>query len=578
MKDQVILYEARAGQWLRFQNPRQVIQADRLDAVSPALQQVEQLAQRQGWTAAGFISYEAAPAFDAALVTRPADAFPLLWFGLYDAPEVIKLPAGPPSFALNWSPSISRPAYNRAIARIKNAIAQGDTYQVNFTFRLQTPFSGDAWQLFLQLARAQRANYAAFVDTGRFALCSASPELFFALDGDRLVSRPMKGTAARGTTLADDERQAAWLRDSVKNRAENVMIVDMIRNDMGRVARFGSVRVPRLFEVEKYPTVWQMTSTVSAATTAPLSQIMAVLFPCASITGAPKPQTMRIIKELETTPRRIYTGCIGYFTPERRAQFNVAIRTVLVDRAEERGEYDVGGGIVWDSDSGAEYGECQTKARVLTERRPEFSLLETLLWTPGEGYFLLAHHLRRLFASALYFDFPADLNAIDMELCAAARSFPPRPHRVRLLVDRHGSVTVQPFVLAETAPAAPARIKLAVEPVDSSNPFLYHKTTHRQVYERARADCPHCDDVLLCNERGEITETCIANVVVELEGSLFTPPVSSGLLAGTFRDWLLAQGKIKERVITVDEVKQSQKIYLINSIRKWREAILKVAE
>jgi para-aminobenzoate synthetase/4-amino-4-deoxychorismate lyase len=234
----------------------------------------------------------------------------------------------------------------------------------------------------------------------------------------------------------------------------------------------------------------------------------------------------------------------------------------------------VGGGIVWDSETGDEYVECQTKARVLTEHRPMFSLLETMLWTPDAGFFLLDYHLRRLFTSALYFGYRADLNEIHTKLVALAGSLPPENHRVRLLVDEDGAITGQPFLLTGAATNEPARIKLAHQPVDIRNPFLYHKTTHRQIYEAAQTSCSDCDDVLLWNERGEITETCIANVVVQLGDKLVTPPVQSGLLAGTFRDWLLDQGKIEERTITIKEVKQASKIYLINSVRKWRKATL----
>jgi len=577
-KNQVVIHDATTGQWLNFPIPQQVIQTTNVDNVVANLQQVEQLVWEQGWYAAGFISYEAAPAFDPALSTQtPDSSFPLLWFGLYDSPEVIPPPSTPPQVVdveLNWMSSISRSAYAQAIAQIKNYIAQGATYQVNFTFRLQTPFTHNPWAFFCRLVESQQAEYAAYVDTGRFAICSVSPELFFELDDEQLVSRPMKGTAARGLTFVDDEMQAERLHHSQKNRAENVMIVDMIRNDMGRVARYGSVSVSNLFAVERYPTVWQMTSTVTAKTDTPISKIMAALFPCASITGAPKPRTMEIIAELENTPRRIYTGCVGFITPHQRAQFNVAIRTMLVDRQSAMAEYGVGGGIVWDSKAGNEYVECQTKARVLTEHWPVFSLLETMLWTPDTGYFLLDYHLRRLFASALYFDYPADLNKIHDDLVRLAKSLPSSHHRVRLLVDKDGAITCQSFPLTGPVSGEGARIKLSPQPIDSSNPFLYHKTTHRQAYETAQASCPDCDDVLLWNGRGEITETCIANVVIQLEDKLITPPVKSGLLAGTFRDWLLDQGKIVERVISIEEVKQTPKIFLINSVRKWRAAIL----
>jgi len=577
MTDQVVLQDAATKQWLRFRNPCEVIETGRLEEVAPKLHLVESLVRDKGLFAAGFLSYEAAPAFDAALRVQPLDSFPLLWFGLYDEPEITRIPLPSPHAAptpLGWTPSVDRAAYDRAIARIKDHLRRGETYQVNYTVRLHAPFAGDPWQLFLELVQAQQAEYTAYLDTGGFAICSASPELFFQLDGRRLVSRPMKGTAARGLTLAQDEEQAAWLNQSTKNRAENVMIVDMIRNDMGRVARPGTVRAPRLFEVERYPTLWQMTSTVTAETDASLSEIMHALFPCASITGAPKPRTMQIIADIETTPRRVYTGSIGFVTPDRRAQFNVAIRTVLVDRAAGQAEYGVGGGIVWDSVTGEEYTECQVKARVLTEKRPEFSLLETMLWTPDEGCFLLDYHLRRLSDSAVYFNFQADVEQIRQELSRVAGALPNAPHKVRLLVARNGAVTCEATPFAAPSAAAPVRLRLARAPIDASNPFLYHKTTHRQVYEAARNDCLDCDDVLLWNERGEITEATIANVVVRLDGELVTPPVRCGCLPGTYRAWLLDQGEAKEHVVSIDDLKRSREIFLTNSLRKQRPATL----
>jgi para-aminobenzoate synthetase/4-amino-4-deoxychorismate lyase len=352
------------------------------------------------------------------------------------------------------------------------------------------------------------------------------------------------------------------------------MIVDMIRNDMGRIAAIGSVQAPRLFEAERYPTLWQMTSTVTAESDVSLSQIMAALFPCASITGAPKVRTMQLIAELETTPRHIYTGAIGFITPRRQAQFNVAIRTVLIDKATNQAEYGVGSGIVWDSISSDEYMECQLKARVLTQRRPSFSLLETMLWTPDEGYFLLPYHLGRLRDSAAYFAIPLDLVQIQQKLAIAAATLPSLPHKVRLLVAQDGAVSGQTTLLGRAASSKPIHLGLARAPMDSTNPFLYHKTTHRHVYDTARAARPEYDDVLLWNERGEVTESTIANIIVQLDGRLVTPPVHCGLLPGVFRAWLLAQQKVQEEVITLDTLRQSHCIYLINSVRGWREAVL----
>jgi para-aminobenzoate synthetase/4-amino-4-deoxychorismate lyase len=352
------------------------------------------------------------------------------------------------------------------------------------------------------------------------------------------------------------------------------MIVDMIRNDLGRVADVGSVHVPMLFEVTRHPTLWQMTSTVAAVCRKSLVEILAALFPCASITGAPKIRTTRIIAELESTPRGLYTGCIGFIAPGRSAQFNVAIRTAVVDRVAGQAEYGAGGGIVWDSACDDEYSEALLKARILTEQRPEFSLLETLLWTPEEDYFLLDYHLRRLADSAVYFDYALDLGGVRGRLLQQVSSFCGRPQRVRLTVSRDGASEIDAAPLPVPESARPVRLGLAQSPVDSADVFLYHKTTHRQIYESRRQACTECDDVLLWNERGELTESSIANVVVERDGNLLTPPVDSGLLPGTFRAWLLEQGRIQERVLKVSELGRCSKIYLINSVRKWREAVL----
>jgi para-aminobenzoate synthetase / 4-amino-4-deoxychorismate lyase len=571
--EQIVLHDASHERWLRFSHPHRVIAVSRLGEIIPSLLHIEQLVNENDWYAAGFLSYEAASAFDSAFITRAPGNLPLLWFGLYPEPEVVDLPNPDYSaYALGEAvASAGETEYGRAIRRIKEYIRAGDTYQVNYTLRLETPFSGDPWQLFLAMVRAQSPGYAAWVDAGRYAICSASPELFFHLERNRLTCKPMKGTVKRGRTQTEDRSFSEWLRLSEKNRAENLMIVDMIRNDLGRVADTGSIYVSKLFEVERHPTLWQMTSTVAAACDKSITEILCALFPCASITGAPKVRTTQIIAELEPTPRGLYTGCIGFIAPGRNAQFNVAIRTAVVDRATGLAEYGSGGGIVWDSASDEEYREALLKARVLTEQRPEFSLLETMLWTPEEGYFLLERHLARLADSADYFGYRIDAGNIAKQLSEKAAEFR-QPQRVRLLVDAKGTALIEACDSA-VLPEPPARVRLARAPVNSAAPFLYHKTTQRQVYEEAQQEFPDCNDVLLWNERGDLTESCVANIVVEMDGSLFTPPVESGLLAGTFRSLLLEQGTIAERVLSVNDLARCSKIYLINSVRKWREAV-----
>ena len=627
--DEIVLRDGDS--WLHFTNPQRIISADQLHDVLPALREIED-AVNDGFYAAGFLSYESAPAFDAAHLTtetfrpersgaqskdtlaphastsllqdhsslRSARDFPYLWFGLYPQPRLISLPQpASPKPALTWSPTVSHDTYNSAIERIKNQIADGRTYQVNYTMRLKTDFNADTWNFFLHLTQNQN-NHAAYIDAGRFVIASASPELFFQLDGETVTCRPMKGTTHRGRTTLEDVKQAEWLKESEKNRAENVMIVDMIRNDLGRIAKTGSVRVPELFATEKYPTLWQMTSTVRAETDASLTKIFTALFPCASITGAPKVSTMRIISELETTPRKVYTGSIGYIAPQRKATFNVAIRTMLIDRETQTAEYGVGGGIVWDSESGDEYAEALLKARVLTESPPQFSLLETLLWTPEDEFFLHDKHIARLLDSAEYFDFPVTSQLRWSSSPARAErsdsaveaprdvSRPPLPNeiiesylneissqfispqRVRLLLNKNGDLSheAKPFQPAKEDSVLKA--SLAKQPVNSNNVFLFHKTTYRDMYDSARKDFLDCDDVLLFNEHGELTEFTIGNLVVEMDGKIYTPPISCGLLAGTFRAHLLEMGQVGERVIRVDEIENCKKIFLVNSVRKWQ--------
>jgi len=568
-----LLFDPDTGNWRAYRAPLSVVVARRGDEVLPALRSIERAVERQGLHAAGFVSYEAAPAFDPALSVAAADDFPLLWFGLFEGFESLQLPAPPPVELPRWTPGIDGTAFRSKVATIKQAIARGETYQVNFTFPLSAPFRDDPWPFFLQLVRGQRAGAAAWVDTGRFALCSASPELFFELADDRLLSRPMKGTAPRGLTPEEDARQLEALRRSEKDRAENVMILDMIRNDLGRLPG-GPVRVAEAFAVEQYPTVWQMTSTAVTTTAAPVSEIFRALFPCASITGAPKVRTMRIIRALEERPRRIYTGAIGHISPGRQARFSVAIRTALVDRETQTAEYGVGAGITWSSEPATEYRECLLKARILRNPMPTFELLETLLWRPGAGYALLEEHLRRLAASAGYFDFPYAAETIRTMLAQQAAALPPAPHKVRLLLDAAGGVRCEasPVELPETAP--PLRVALAAEPVDSRDPFLYHKTTHRRVYEQARAARPEVDEVLLWNERGELTEACHYNLVLEKDGRRLTPPVDSGLLAGTLRARLLEDGEIHAVALTREDLLHCERLWLINSVRGWREAVL----
>jgi len=419
------------------------------------------------------------------------------------------------------------------------------------------------------LCLSQRAAYCAYLQYDRHRILSASPELFFELSGGLLKTRPMKGTLPRGRWTEEDDRHVRRLQDSAKDRSENLMIVDLLRNDLGRISTAGSVRVERLFEIERYDTLLQMTSTISSrlSPNVSLKDLFSALFPCGSITGAPKVRTMQILSRLEDRPRGVYTGCIGLISPGPEAVFSVAIRTLWLDQDRGVAEFGVGGGITHDSTAEGEYEECLTKAKFLTEERPEFDLLETLLWEEGE-YFLLERHLQRLRDSARYFRHHYCEEGILQALARLSRQLGPGKYRVRLLLSRDGLLRCEHKPLSREAASGPPRIAFAREPVDSRNVFLYHKSTHRANYENRAASRPDLDDVILINERGEITESTIANVAVVLNGTWWTPPIECGLLPGVYRAELLEQGKLQEKVLRPEDLERAEAIYLLNSVRR----------
>ncbi len=438
----------------------------------------------------------------------------------------------------------------------------GNTYQVNLTFPLRTEFYGDIPACYNHLRQAQASNYCGFMQSDDFSIVSASPELFFSIQNKTITTRPMKGTRPRGMTLEDDLRLRKELASSEKDRAENLMIVDLLRNDVGRIAAGGTVREPELFTVEKYPTVWQMTSVIEAELPMETSliDIFKGLFPCGSVTGAPKVSTMKIINRLETAPRGVYCGAFGIVLPGGDCVFNVPIRTATV--LPDGTIYHVGSGLVADSQLEDEYRECLHKADVLSRDITEFELLETMSWFPDKGFYLWREHLDRVAVSAEYFDF--DISNFKTRLEQEAESWS-GPMRVRVLCSRNGIIDITAVTLPKENPLR--RVKLASAPVNSNNPFLYHKTTNRKIYDQHRADMGEVDDVILYNERGEITEATIANIAVCLDGTWCTPPVSSGLLAGTMRRHLLETGKLQERVLTVNDLKKAPGIKLMNSVR-----------
>ena len=489
----------------------------------------------------------------------------------------------------NMRPSQDREEYLQAIEAIQRYIAAGDTYQVNYTLKLLFDFDGTPEVLYTILRRNQSVAYGAYLRFGESRLLSFSPELFFRKEVEHILVRPMKGTMKRGRFPEEDRQQADRLRNDEKNRSENVMIVDLLRNDLGRLMHDlgdGPVLTSSLFDVERYETLWQMTSTIFASpdreslAAFSLEQLFQALFPCGSVTGAPKIRTMEIINELETTRRGVYTGAIGYLAPSGEALFNVPIRTVTL--CGTHGEMGIGSGIVADSDPEQEWQECLLKGSFLTSCSPSFQLIETLLWEQGAGYWLLTEHLERLCASADYFLFCCDRSAIEQRLTRESRLFAAIPMRVRLTLAKDGTIVItsQPCSLpvSRTLPRHPdsrridlPRIGISPLRTDSSSPWYFHKTTRREVYDRElqRVREEGFIECFFLNERAELTEGCISNIILLRKGVYVTPALQCGLLAGIMRNHLLVHSQIplREEVLTVDDLLQAEAVFLCNSVR-----------
>lgn len=586
MIESALLHHYESREWLSFKQPVAVRHARKPAEVLPVLREIEARVEAEQLTAVGFITYEAASGFDASLPTHSSaqSELPLISFALFRTAQVVQPP--PREFGAHqlWRFTESAEDYQQAIGRIRELIKAGDVYQINYTTRLQGVLNNPQ-QLFAEVAAG--APFGAYLAGDSHTIVSASPECFFALDGNTLYSQPMKGTAAREQDPASDRAQRDWLSASTKNRAENLMITDMVRNDLGRVAERGSVKTSALFATEGYPTVWQMTSKVEAKTSASIADIFSQLFPAASITGAPKRAAMSQIKALENTSREIYTGAIGMIAPGRQVQFSVAIRTAWVHNRTGAGRYGAGGGIVWDSDAQEEHAELVSKTQILNgvTASEEFELFETMAWTASDGPLNLAAHLRRMSSSAECFGIT--FNAVDarqaIEAATAACVQPPAStsavtmYRLRLSLSGGGmfAATLQP---GPPAIRSVQKVAVAPSPVSSKDPALGHKTNQRLVYVQAKDAVTkvYGEDIepLLVNERGEVTETDIANVVYVLDGQNYTPPAGCGLLPGVLRERLLGGGELQERVLLAKDLASVDKLYLINDLRGWREAKL----
>jgi para-aminobenzoate synthetase / 4-amino-4-deoxychorismate lyase len=549
---------------LAFAQPLSELFAWTTEEVVGVLMEVDALA-RSGYWCAGYLRYEAAAAFEHSAALHTADG-PLAYFSVHKRPMAFPDLSHEPAAPLDWQLEASRDRFEEDVALVQAAIARGEAYQVNYTSALNARYAGEPFALFCSMLRAQRGAYAAWFSNTEESVLSTSPELFFDWDGEILTCRPMKGTAARGPTPDIDRGNAAGLRASEKERAENVMIVDLIRNDLSRIAETGSVRVTSLFDCEPWPTVWQMTSTVLGRTRGGvgLTDVFRTLFPCGSVTGAPKLRAMHWIKELEPAARGVYCGAAGVVLPGGAARFNVPIRTVVVRAGRAR--YGVGSGITTDSTPSGEWAEWHCKTESLRQASSPFCLLQTMRIELGQ----LPHlelHLDRLQAAASHFGFTFDREAAREQLRKAAAASPDSRGRMRVTVNVRGILGIditslppsvdkpQPVVLAERAVAAPTA-------------FLRHKTTRRDQFEPFAAGTPEAFDTLLWNELGEVTEFTRGNVIVELaDGRRVTPSLRCGLLDGVGRAIELATGRVEEAVVRAHHIDCARRIWFVNALR-----------
>ena len=572
-----------------FLKPIRIVAANQLNEIPALFDQIE-AALANGLYAAGYFSYECGYHFEKFSGAPPIpDGNPLAWIGIYSNPTIFDhaqgrfkgpdvVPASAPSpeqlsgaVVDHVTPEIGKDEYCARILEIKELIASGETYQVNFTDRVSFDLQSSPAATFAALAKQQPVAYSAFLNVAEQHILSLSPELFFRKDHGRIVTRPMKGTMARGLDANEDKQAALRLQNDEKNRSEHVMIVDLLRNDLGRICTTGSIQVDGLFSAEKYETLLQMTSTVSGLLRPRISyyDIFRSLFPSGSVTGAPKIHTMGIIRELELTPRGAYTGAIGFMSPHGASVFNVAIRTLVIK--DGRAQMGVGGGIVADSDPAEEYRECLLKAAFLTRARRDFQLVETMLWE--KDFFLLSMHMERLESSAAYFNFACDRAAILLRLHELSKSFAAgKSYRVRLLLSSNGNFTIEDSELRTEQ--CGGCVRLSPERTSSNDVFIRHKTTQREIYERqyAEARAAGLDEVIFQNERAEITEGAISNIFIKRSGKMITPPLSCGVLPGVFRRYLLeTDATAEEGIITMEDLRAAEAVFLCNSVRGLRE-------
>ena len=564
-----------------FDNPHTIIQMQPDKDLNQFFSQAE-IYLKKGFWLAGYFSYEFGYLLEQKLKNcmPKKKSMPLAWLGVFRPPFIINhtkpllIPRPLKEEGLSFNVSnlrsnISEAEYKKAIKKIKDYLEVGDSYQVNFTFKLECDFKGCPFSLYLNLKKQQPTSFMSFISTGDDYILSFSPELFFRSNKQKISTRPMKGTIARGRFLLEDKEREIWLKRSLKNRAENVMIVDLLRNDLGRIAKKGTVKVKQLFSIEKYLTVFQMTSSIEAILKKSVSfkeQIKA-LFPCGSVTGAPKIRTMQIIRELEKEPRNIYTGAIGFISPQKETCFNVAIRTIHINK-ENKMSVGIGGGIVYDSKETKEYKEALLKAKFLIKKQEDFSLIETFCWSKTKRYHFLGLHLNRLKNSCDYFSMPFKVKRIVKKLFYLEKLFDENIiYKVRLLLKEDGEIYMGYAPLEDISP--PLKATLSTKKVDYNNYYLYHKTTNRFLYdvEYKNAKKHGFDEILFTNKKGQLTEGTFTNIFIQKNLILYTPALKCGLLPGVLRKYLLINGRAKEAVLYPRDILRAEKVFLGNSVR-----------
>lgn len=532
----------------QFTNPIKIITAFNFDELKTAFAKIEEL--KNQYYIVGYLRYNA--------FSGQSSNFPLLYFEVFNSYNIYKT-KNTKKLLLNPTPCVNFCEYSNAIKKIKEEIAKGNTYEVNYTYDFDVPFDGDELDLFNFLLSKQKTPYNFYIKNQYDTVLSFSPELFFEMQNNHILTKPMKGTIHRGKDKKEDKKLIEFLKNDIKNRAENVMIVDLLRNDLGRIAKVGTVNVSKLFEIETHKTLHQMTSQIEAdlKENTTFFDIFKAIFPCGSITGAPKISTMKVISDVEKGERNIYCGAIGMISP-KEAIFSVPIRILQKTNEQNKFKYRVGGAIVWDSDTQDEWEETLTKTKFLND---EFQIIETVK-IENNSILFEKEHFERMQKTAEHFGFKFKTPEI-------AKT---DDGMLRILLNRDGEIKTE---LKRITPAKTS--KIAISPIiqNSKNEFLYYKTTYRPWYYDSfqRIKNGEIYDEIFFNEKGELTEGARSNIVLQLNGNLYTPPVQCGLLNGVFRQELLKNNKCTEKILYKKDLEKAEKIFCVNSVRGMVEVL-----